>query len=52
VTGYRDLERIGKTLASVMIRRTKFLSDKDQRRLTCCLQNMRMACNGTFLLDQ
>ena len=96
VTGYRDLEQIGETLAPVMIRRrksevllqlpertdqnllvpmtgeqmghheenaeivgqivqrwrrTKFLSDKDQRRLTCCLQNMRMACNSTYLLD-
>ena len=97
VTGYRDLERIGETLAPVMIRRRKsevlqqlptrtdqnllvpmtepqmllhqenadtvaqivnrwrrmkFLSDKDQRRLTCCLQNMRMACNSTYLLDR
>ncbi|QLQ24274.1 MAG: DEAD/DEAH box helicase family protein [Dechloromonas sp.] len=96
VTGYRDLEQIGETLAPVMIRRRKsevllqlpertdqnllvpmtgeqmgyheenaeivgqivqrwrrmkFLSDKDQRRLTCCLQNMRMACNSTYLLD-
>lgn len=33
-------------------RKTKFLSDKDQRRLTCALQNMRMACNSTYLLDQ
>jgi superfamily II DNA or RNA helicase len=32
-------------------RRTGFLSDADQRRLTCCLQNMRMSCNSTFLLD-
>jgi hypothetical protein len=30
----------------------KFLSDKDQRRLTCALQAMRMACNSTYLLDQ
>ncbi len=97
VTGYRDLDQIGETLAPVMIRRkksevlqqlptrtdqnllvpmtepqmllhqenadtvaqivnrwrrTKFLSDKDQRRLTCCLQNMRMSCNSTYLLDQ
>lgn len=97
VTGYRDLDKIGETLAPVMIRRKKsevlqqlptrtdqnllvpmtgpqmllhqenadtvaqivnrwrrmkFLSDKDQRRLTCCLQNMRMACNSTYLLDQ
>lgn len=97
VTGYTSLEKIGQTLAPVMIRRRKsevlrqlpsrldqnllvpmtqmqmdrhqenadivamivqrwrktgFLSDKDQRRLTCSLQNMRMACNSTYLLDQ
>ncbi|MDN3279040.1 DEAD/DEAH box helicase [Frankia sp. RB7] len=96
VTGYRALDKIGETLAPVMIRRrksevlrqlpsrtdqnvlvpmtepqielhkenadnvaaivkrwrrTKFLSDKDQRRLTCALQNMRMSCNSTYLLD-
>ncbi|HEX6117996.1 MAG TPA: C-terminal helicase domain-containing protein, partial [Dongiaceae bacterium] len=33
-------------------RRTKFLSDKDQRRMTCALQNMRMSCNSTYLLDR
>jgi hypothetical protein len=97
VTGYRGLEKIGETLAPIMIRRrksevlrqlpersdqnllvpmtelqmtyhqenadvvaqivhrwrkTKFLSDKDQRRLTAALQNMRMSCNSTYLLDQ
>jgi superfamily II DNA or RNA helicase len=97
VTGYTGLEKIGQTLAPVMIRRrksevlrqlpertdqnllvpmtqmqmvyhqenadivsrivsrwrrTRFLSDKDQRRMTCALQNMRMSCNSTFLLDQ
>jgi hypothetical protein len=97
VTGYTGLEKIGKTLAPLMIRRrksevlrqlpgrtdqnllvpmtepqmeyhrdnadevgkivmrwrrTRFLSDKDQRRLMCALQNMRMACNSTYLLDQ
>ncbi len=97
VTGYTGLEKIGQTLAPIMIRRrrsevllqlpsrtdqnllvpmtemqmvhhkenadivaqivkrwrkTKFLSDKDQRRLTCALQNMRMSCNSTYLLDQ
>ena len=97
VTGYADLDRIGETLAPVMIRRrksevlqqlpgrtdqnllvpmtemqmryhqenadvvakiisrwrrTRFLSDKDQRMLTCALQNMRMSCNSTYLLDQ
>jgi SNF2 family DNA or RNA helicase len=97
VTGCTGLEKIGQTLAPVMIRRrksevlrqlpsrtdqnllvpmtemqmvyhqenadvvarivqrwrkTRFLSDKDQRRLTCALQNMRMSCNSTYLLDQ
>src|SRR6202045_4262295 len=33
-------------------RKMKFLSDVDQRRLTCALQNMRMSCNSTYLLDQ
>jgi superfamily II DNA or RNA helicase len=33
-------------------RRMKFLSETDQRRLTCALQNMRMSCNSTYLLDQ
>jgi len=97
VTGYTGLQKIGQTLATIMIRRrkskvlkqlpdrldqnllvpmtetqmlhhqenadvvakivqrwrkTRFLSDKDQRRLTCALQNMRMSCNSTYLLDQ
>jgi superfamily II DNA or RNA helicase len=97
VTGYTGLEKIGQTLAPVMIRRrksevlrqlpsrtdqnllvpmtepqmvyhrenadevakivrrwrrTRFLSDKDQRRLMIALQNMRMSCNSTYLLDQ
>lgn len=33
-------------------RKTRFLSDKDQRRLMSALQNMRMSCNSTYLLDQ
>jgi superfamily II DNA or RNA helicase len=97
VVGYTGLEKIGQTLAPLMIRRRKsevlrqlpsrtdqnllvpmtemqlkyhednadivakivqrwrrtgFLSDKDQRRMTCALQNMRMSCNSTYLLDQ
>ena len=96
VTGYCNLDRIGQTLAPVMIRRRKaevalqlpgrsdqnllvpmtaaqwrhhdenaeivgqivsrwkrkkFLSERDQRLLTCALQNMRMSCNSTWLLD-
>jgi superfamily II DNA or RNA helicase len=97
VIGYRGLDRVGTTLAPVMLRRRKsdvldqlparvdntlfvpltdeqrthheengdivarivnrwrrtgYLSEADQRRLTCALQNMRMACNSTYLLDQ
>ena len=33
-------------------RKTRFLSETDQRRLRCALQNMRMSCNSTYLLDQ
>ncbi|MGH8236596.1 MAG: DEAD/DEAH box helicase [Steroidobacteraceae bacterium] len=96
VVGYRGLDRIGRTLAPILLRRRKsevlsqlpprvdntvfvpmtgeqmnhheenreivarivarwrktgYLSDADQRRLTCCLQNMRMSCNSTYLLD-
>ena len=32
-------------------RKTGYLSDVDQRRLQCALQNMRMSCNSTWLLD-
>ncbi len=33
-------------------RRTGFLSEKEQLRLHCSLQNMRMACNSSFLIDK
>jgi len=33
-------------------RRFGFLSEADQRRLMIALQNMRMSCNSTYLLDQ
>lgn len=97
VVGYQGLDRIGVTLAPILLRRRKkevleqlpervdntqfvpmtdpqrihheengeivrrivqrwrnsgYLSEADQRRLTCALQNMRMACNSTYLLDQ
>ena len=32
-------------------RRRRFLSEVDQRRLMSALQNMRMACDSTYLLD-
>jgi SNF2 family DNA or RNA helicase len=32
-------------------RHTGFLSDKDQLRMHCALQNMRMSCNSSFLID-
>jgi superfamily II DNA or RNA helicase len=97
VIGYKDLDKLGHTLAPVLLRRRKsdvlaqlpprvdntvfvpmteaqriyhdengdavarivkrwrrtgYLSDMDQRRLTCCLQNMRMSCNSSYLLDK
>ncbi|MBP7049752.1 MAG: DEAD/DEAH box helicase [Phycisphaerae bacterium] len=95
--GYKNLDTIGRTLAPILIRRTKkqvlqqlperldknyfvpmtkeqmthheenreivariaskwrrfgFLSEADQRRLMIALQNMRMSCNSTYLLDR
>jgi hypothetical protein len=32
-------------------RKTGYLSEADQRRRTCALQNMRMSRNTTYLLD-
>lgn len=32
-------------------RKTRYLSDADQIILRCALQNMRMACDSTYLLD-
>jgi superfamily II DNA or RNA helicase len=97
VVGYRELAKIGRTLAPILLRRTKrevlqdlperleknffvdmtseqmklheenretvarivakwrrvhFLSETDQRILMTSLQNMRMSCNSTFLLDR
>jgi superfamily II DNA or RNA helicase len=97
VVGYKDLDRIGKTLEPVLIRRQKaqvlsqlperldknffvpmtdmqrkhheenreivarivqkwrryrFLSEADQRRLMIALQNMRMSCDSSYLLDR
>jgi len=42
------------TVARIVIkwRRFGFLSEIDQRRLMIALQNMRMSCNSTYLLDQ
>ncbi|MCM8625684.1 DEAD/DEAH box helicase [Accumulibacter sp.] len=96
VVGYRELQRIGQTLAPIMLRRRKaevleqlpersdnilfmpmsarqavhheenretvarlvsrwrrtgYLSEQDQLRLRCALQNMRMACNSSYLID-
>jgi len=33
-------------------RKYRYLSEADQLRLTCALQNMRMSCNSTWLLDR
>jgi superfamily II DNA or RNA helicase len=97
VVGYKELGKIGRTLSSILLRRSKrevlkelperleknffvemtreqmkhheenkeivtrivarwrrfkFLSETDQRILTMALQNMRMSCNSTYLLDK
>ena len=97
VIGYRNLGRISRTLAPILLRRTKdkvlrdlperlekrffvpmtsqqaayheenretvarlvskwrrngFLSEGDQLRMRIALQNMRMSCDSTYLLDQ
>lgn len=97
VVGYRDLDRLGTTLAPVFIRRRKrevmaqlperlektffvpmtreqlvhhreneeivariaakwrrsrHLSERDQRRLMIALQRMRMSCDSSYLLDE
>ena len=41
-------------LAGLMRRweRQGWLSEIDLRRITCCIQNMRMLCNSTFLFDK
>ncbi len=32
--------------------RQGWLSEIDQKRILCCIQNMRMLCNSTFLFDK
>lgn len=32
--------------------RQRWLSEIDLRRITCCIQNMRMLCDSTFLFDK
>jgi SNF2 family DNA or RNA helicase len=41
-------------LAQLMRRWEKqgWLSEIDQKRILCCIQNMRMLCNSTFLFDK
>jgi hypothetical protein len=96
VVGYRRLDQVARTLAPILVRRTKeavlkdlpermekrffvpmtqqqmdhhdqnreivakivakwrrygYLSEIDQKRLTAALQNMRMSCDSTYLLD-
>ena len=97
MVGYRDLDKIGATLAPILMRRKKdivvqqlperlektffvpmtpeqrehhdengtivarivqkwrrfhFLSEVDKQRLMIALQNMRMSCDSTYLLDK
>jgi superfamily II DNA or RNA helicase len=50
----RHHDENGDIVARIVLRwrRTGYLSDADQRGLTCSLQNMRMSCNSTYLLDR
>ncbi|HEV2132754.1 MAG TPA: SNF2-related protein [Terracidiphilus sp.] len=34
------------------LERQGWLSEIDQKRILCCIQNMRMLCNSTFLFDR
>jgi SNF2 family DNA or RNA helicase len=47
-------EENAETVARIVAkwRRFKFLSETDQRILMIALQNMRMSCNSTYLLDR
>jgi superfamily II DNA or RNA helicase len=47
-------EENGEIVARIVAkwRRFGFLSETDQRRLMIALQNMRMSCNSTYLLDK
>ena len=49
----RHHEENGDTVRRIVSkwRRYGFLSEMDQRRLTCALQNMRMSCDSAYLLD-
>ena len=51
----RDLhDENGEVVARIVHkwRRYRYLSEIDQKRLTAALQNMRMSCNSTYLLDK
>ena len=51
----RELHEENREIVSRIVhrwRKYKFLSEADQRRLMIALQNMRMACDSTYLLDQ
>ncbi len=49
--GHHDENREAVARLVAKWRRSHFLSDTDQRRLMSALQNMRMACDSTYLLD-
>jgi hypothetical protein len=49
--GYHDDNKLTVARLVHKWRQKKFLTEADQRRLTCALQNMRMSCNSTYLLD-
>src|SRR5208283_2077432 len=50
----KDLPEQTDILAALMRKweKQKWLSEIDQKRILCCIQNMRMLCNSTFLFDK
>jgi len=49
---YHDENRENVARIVLKWRRYKFLSESDKQRLMIALQNMRMACDSSYLLDQ
>ncbi len=49
---YYEQSDILAALIRKMERQNGWLSEIDQRRVLCCIQNMRMLCNSTFLFDK
>jgi superfamily II DNA or RNA helicase len=49
-TQRRPYQEQQQTLARLL--QSKYVSEVDRRRILCCIANLRMICNSTFLLDK